>query len=142
MRIWITAAIFALGAATCAHADTSARMAQQLALYEKYAGAPIERFPMVNLWQWQAVGKEKVVVWSMVNKAYLITVYKPCIDLDWTPAIGIKQNSSMHVDAKFDAIVFDHQHCRIQEIRPIDYKALRADEKAAKDAKSQDSGGE
>ncbi|MBS0570169.1 MAG: hypothetical protein JSS28_06160 [Proteobacteria bacterium] len=135
-------AIVALCVALPAHADTAAYMAQQLARYEKYALAPVARFPMVSLWQWQVVGKEKVVVWSAINTAYLVTVYKPCINLDWARGIGITQNTSMHVDARFDSIVFDHQNCRIEKIQPLDYKALLRDEKAALANKAQDPGAE
>ncbi len=133
MRYLIAFAAVALTLVTLStRADTPAYEAQQLAKYEKYAGAPIERFPMISLWQWQVVGPEKLVLWSQINKAYLVTVEKPCTRLEWTRAIGITQNTSMSVDGKFDAVVFDHQNCRIQEIRPIDYKALQRDEKAAK----------
>lgn len=132
MRHVITIAIVALCAALPAHADTAAYMAQQLARYQKYAQAPVERFPMVSLWQWQVVGKEKVVVWTGISTAYLVTLEKSCVNLDWARGIGITQNTSMHVDAKFDSIVFDHQRCRISQIQPLDYKALLRDEKAAK----------
>jgi hypothetical protein len=141
MRKLLAVAVLALCCAVPASADTAAYMAKELARYEKYAQPPVDRFPMTSLWSWQVVGKDKVVVWSHLNTAYLITVYKPCINLDWTNALGITQNTSMHVDAKFDSIVFDHQNCRIEKIQPIDYTALRRDEKAAKAAKSQDSGG-
>lgn len=142
MRNLITFAIVALCAALPARADTAAYMAQQLARYQKYAQAPVANFPMVSLWQWQVVGKEKLVVWSGINTAYLITVSKPCINLDWARGIGITQNTAMHVDAKFDSIVFDHQNCRIEQIQPLDYKALKRDEKAAKGDKPQAAGGE
>jgi hypothetical protein len=132
MRKPILSVIVALCAALPAHADTAAYMAQQLARYQKYTQAPVERFPMVGLWQWQVVGKDKVVVWTGVATAYLITVEKSCVNLDWARGIGITQNTAMHVDAKFDAIVFDHQNCRITQIQPLDYQALRRDEKAAK----------
>lgn len=135
MRNLTTFAIVALCAALPARADTAAYMAQQLARYQKYTQAPVERFPMISLWQWQVVGKEKVVVWPTINTAYLITVYKPCINLDWARGIGITQNTAMHVDAKFDSIVFDHQKCQISQIQPIDYKALLRDEKATQAAK-------
>ncbi|MHB8448197.1 MAG: DUF6491 family protein [Rudaea sp.] len=137
MRHILATAVLVLCAAVPARADTAAYMAQQLARYQKYAQAPVARFPMVSLWQWQVVGKEQVVVWPTINTAYLITVYKPCINLDWARGIGITQSTSMHVDAKFDSIVFDHQNCRIKEIRPIDYKALRAAEKATQAAKAE-----
>ncbi|MBS0437975.1 MAG: hypothetical protein JSS33_01060 [Proteobacteria bacterium] len=140
MRILPTLAIAALCAALPAHADTAAYMAQQLAKYQKYAGAPVERIPMIDLWQWQVVGKDKVVIWTGISTAYLVSVEKSCNNLDWARGIGIEQNTSMHVDAKFDSIVFDHQNCRIREIQPIDYKALRADEKAASQAPGTDAG--
>ena len=138
MRNIIALTVLVACAVVPAHADTAAHMARELARYEKYTQPPVDRFPMINLWSWQVVGKTKVVVWSRLNTAYLITVHKPCVNLDWTNALGITQNSSMHVDAKFDAIVFDHQNCRIERIEPIDYAALKRDEKAAR---PQDSGG-
>jgi hypothetical protein len=142
MRNFIMFTIVALCAALPAHADTAAYMAQQLAHYQKYAQAPVERFPMVSLWQWQVVGKDNVVVWTGVNTAYLVTVEKSCNNLDWARGIGITQNTSMHVDAKFDSIVFDHQNCRISQIQPLDYKALQHDEQAARSDNPQAAGGE
>jgi hypothetical protein len=135
MRYSLAFAIIALVAITPVRADTSAYMAQQLARYQKYAGAPVEDFPIIDLWQWQVVGKEKIVVWPTINTAYLITVDKPCPRLEWTRGLSITQNMSMHVTRRFDSVNFEHQRCRIAEIRPIDYKALRADEKAAKAGK-------
>ena len=64
MRNLIILPIIALCAASPARADTAAYMAQQLARYQKYAQAPVERFPMVSLWQWQVVGKHDVVLVS------------------------------------------------------------------------------
>lgn len=142
MRHVLVIAIVALCATLPAHADTAAYMAQQLARYQKYAQAPVERFPMVSLWQWQVVGKDNVVVWTGVNTVYLITVEKSCNNLGWARGIGITQNTSMHVDAKFDSIVFDHQTCRISQIQPLDYKALQRDEKSAKSDNPQAVGGE
>lgn len=142
MRNLIMLAIVASCIAAPAQADTSAYMAQQLARYQKFAQAPVERFPMVSLWQWQVVGKDNVVVWTGVNTAYLITVEKSCNNLEWARGIGITQNTSMHVDAKFDSIVFDHQNCRISQIQPLDYKALQQDEKAARSDNPQAVGGE
>lgn len=135
MRRYLAIAFIALFAAPLAHADTAAYMAQQLARYEKYAGAPVDEFPLIDLWQWQVVGKQNLVVWSTINKAYLLTVDKPCPRLEWTRAIGLTQNTNMHVTRRFDSVHFEHRSCRIVQIRPIDYTALRADEQAAKNAK-------
>ena len=141
MRNIFLLAIAATCAALPAHADTAAHMAKELARYQKYAQPPVDRFPMLNIWQWQVVGKDKLVVWPTINTAYLLTVLTPCLRLEWTQSIGITQNTAMHVDRHFDSIVFDHQNCRISKIQPLDYKALLRDEKGARAGMPQDASG-
>ena len=131
MRFLLPIAVAALLVTGLARADTAAYQAQQLAKYEKFAGAPVNEFPMFSLWQWQIVGPEKVVVWPTVNTAYMLTVDKPCSRLQWTNALGVTQTQSMKVSTRFDFVTFEHQRCRIVEIQPIDYKAMRKDDAAA-----------
>jgi len=111
--------------ASVAQADTRAYEKEQLALYQKYAGPPVSEFPMFDLWQWQVVGHEKLVLWPTINTAYLVTVGKPCINLEWTKGLSVSQEMRFKVTDKFDFVNFAHQHCRITEIRPIDYKTMR-----------------
>ena len=136
MRNLLIYAAFGLCFAGVVHADTAAYQAKQLAKYERYAGAPIDEFGMTSLYQWQVVGRQNVVAWPTINKAYLITVDKPCTRLQWTNALGISQEMSMKVTKKFDAVMFDHQRCPITKIQPIDYKALRSDDEKAAASKT------
>ncbi|HET8941373.1 MAG TPA: DUF6491 family protein [Rudaea sp.] len=134
MRMMRTVCALALGAvcfSSLVHADTAAYQAKQLAKFERYAGPPIDQFSMTSLYQWQVVGAQNVVVWPTINTAYLLTVEKPCTLLRWTNALGISQEMSMKVTQKFDFVAFDHQRCPISKIQPIDYKALRSDERKA-----------
>lgn len=131
MRILLALALSAVCFSGLVHADTAAYQAKQLAKYERYAGPPIDEFTMTSLYQWQVVGPQNVVAWPTINKAYLLTVEKPCTRLQWTNALGISQEMSMKVTQKFDFVTFDHQRCPISKIQPIDYKALRSDEQRA-----------
>ncbi|MCE5231717.1 MAG: DUF6491 family protein [Mizugakiibacter sp.] len=125
----------ALAVAAVAQADTLERQMENLARFEKHAGAPIDSFFYPRLYQWQALGKEAVAVWSGVNKVYLLKVAKPCINLDWAKTIGVTASGGT-VKTRFDYVTFDHQRCQIASIQPVDYAAVRAEmstQKAEKD---------
>lgn len=128
--------IFALLVATSASAQTRETQEKRLSEYLPYSGEPVDRFQFWDLQRWELVGEYKVIVWPRLNEAFLLTVDAPCNDLEWTDKIGV--TSSVHmVSQKFDSVVVGHQKCRINEIRPIDYKKYLADRKAAKgEAKS------
>ena len=64
-------------------------------------------------------------MWSAVNKVWLLRVSQPCIRLEDTNAISITSQMARKVTARFDYVDFAAQHCQIQEIRPVDYLALR-----------------
>ena len=106
------------------HADTRAHEKEELARFSRYAGDPIDQFPMFDLWQWQVVGPQNVVVWSKINEAYLIGVDKPCTNLEWAHGLSLTQEMRQKVTKKFDFVVFRDQRCKITEIRPIDYQAM------------------
>ena len=110
-----------------AQADTRAYEKQELARFERYAGDPIEQFPMFELWEWQVVGPTQLVVWSTIKDAYLIHVDEACNNLQWTRGLSVTQQMRQKVSQKFDFVVFRNQRCKIVEIRPIDYKAMRKD---------------
>ena len=115
--------------AGAAHADTRAHEDEQLARYKQYAGAPIDEFPMYRMWKWQVVGPERVVIWSTINDAYLLRVEKPCVRLEWTHAVVVTQKMRQKVSKKFDYVVFGNQRCKIDQILPVDYKAMIKDGK-------------
>ena len=122
-------AIAALPAAF-AQADTRATEQNNLARFEQFAGAPVESFDMVSLYQWQSLGPNRLAVWSAVNKVWLLKVSQPCIRLEDTNAIKITSQMTHKVTARFDYVDFAAQHCQIQEIRPVDYTAMRHTESA------------
>jgi type II secretory pathway pseudopilin PulG len=111
-----------------AGAQTRKTQEQDLERFEKYAGAAIDEFDFWSLYKWKLVGPEKVVVWSTINDAYLITVDQPCPGLEWTKAIGVTSQQKRIVSRKFDYVTYGKgQRCHINEIRPIDYKQMLKD---------------
>jgi len=122
-------ALLGLLLAGAAQAQTRERQQEALEKYLPYAGAPVESFQFWNLTQWELVGPEKVVVWPRLQEAYLLTVDAPCSELEWAKAIAV--TSSVHrVTVRFDSVKAGRDTCRINEIRPIDIKRLRAERKA------------
>jgi len=112
---------------TSAHADTRKTQQENLARFEKYAGAPTDQFEFWSLYKWQLVGPGKVVIWPTINDAYLVTVESPCPGLEWANSIAVTSKESHMVSTRFDFVKYDKGQCRISEIRPIDYKRMIAD---------------
>jgi len=119
-------ALAALAAST-AHADTRKTQQENLARFEKYAGAPVDQFEFWSLYKWQLVGPEKVVIWPTINEAYLVTVDSPCPGLEWANSIAVTSKQSHMVSTRFDFVKYDKGQCQISEIQPIDYKRMIAD---------------
>jgi hypothetical protein len=97
-----------------------------------YAGAPIDSFTYFGRFEgWRSLGDHKVVVWTGVNDAYLLTLEKPCSELEFADRISISTAQAGSVTSGFDTVnIGRHQRCRITEIRPVDYKAVKAAERA------------
>src|SRR5215472_8342905 len=112
-----------------------------LAQYLAYAGPPIPYFTWLGrLYSWEGLGKDTLVVFTVPDEAYLLKVWPPC-DLRFViNAVGI--TSTAHtVYAHSDAITVNSAgtgpgrwRCPIDEIRRIDYKRMRADERTQRAA--------
>jgi hypothetical protein len=129
-RNWvILAAVAALTA--CAAMKNRESDEQSLARYMDYAGEPVKSFTYLGQFDgWRSLGRDKVVVWTGVNNAYLLTVQQPCQELRFANRIGVTSTGNT-VSSGFDSVqVGDNQTCRITEIRPVNYKDLKAAEKA------------
>lgn len=124
MRIELPLLAGLLLLSSVANADTREREKQELARFESYAGEPIDQFPMFEMWQWQVVGPTRLVVWSTINDAYLIRVDKSCNNLEWTHGLSVTQEMRQKVTKQFDSVVFRNQRCKIEEIRPVDYRRM------------------
>jgi hypothetical protein len=95
--------------------------------YTDYAGEPVRSFYMHSFDGWTPVSKNQLVVWTGVNKAYLINVSGYCPDLEFATAIAVTSTGST-VD-RFEKVIVGRDRCLINEIRPLDTKQLKADRK-------------
>ena len=95
--------------------------------YIDYAGEPIKSFYMNNFDGWNVISKDQIVVWSGLNKAYLLTVTGYCPDLQFANAIGL--TSTANTVDRFEKVIVGRDRCMINEIRPLDTKQMKADRK-------------
>jgi hypothetical protein len=108
-------------------ASTLAKMNAPKLDYNEYAGEPVKSFYMGNFDGWSAVSKDQLVVWSGLNKAYLIKITGYCPDLQFANAIAV--TSTANTVDKFEKVIVGHDRCFINEIRPIDTKQMKEDRK-------------
>lgn len=109
------------------------RQDAELGLFERHAGEPVERvraFQGVD--QWQSLSPMKLVIWTGVSRAYLLTMRAPCTGLEFQKAIVVTSTNNI-IDVHFDSVRFERQVCYLSEIRPVDYKALQQERRGAKD---------
>lgn len=89
-----------------------------------FAGEPVDSFYLRLMQEWQPLGETHVVVYTAVNEAWLLALDQPCHGIDFAQAIVLTSTGS-RVYRRFDSVRFDQQFCRIQEIRPIDVRAMK-----------------
>jgi Family of unknown function (DUF6491) len=116
-------------------ASTLAKMSGPKLNYAEYAGEPVKSFYMANFDGWSAVSKDQIVVWSGLNKAYLLTITGYCPDLQFANAIAVTSTGNT-VD-RFEKVIVGRDRCLISEIRPIDVKQMKADRKILRDEQKQ-----
>ncbi|WCE03181.1 DUF6491 family protein [Pseudoxanthomonas sp. JBR18] len=118
--------------------------AQRLALYREHAGEPQRdfRYTTRQLTGWTALGDEALAVWTKPNEAYLLEFGGGgCRDLNAASTILIT-NLLGQVSAGMDRVQVLNRPagfniaCRIQTIRALDTKAIRASEKALRQART------
>jgi hypothetical protein len=104
-----------------------------LARYEAYAGPPLESFNWLGHFDsWEALGKDRLVVYTTPRDAYLLKIAPPC-DLRFVLyKVGITSTHAT-VYKGLDSIVVDNAlaggpwQCPIEEIRPVDVHRMKAD---------------
>jgi len=115
--------------AGCAHAPPRVQHEKSLERYLPYADAPVDRVTSFRLDSWEWVGQDRIVLWTGVNEAYLVTVYSTCRDLQYANHIRLETSMS-GTFSRFDKVRLGRDTCPIREIRPIDVVRMKADEKA------------
>ena len=134
MKISLVA--LALAAASLAGcASTLAKLNGPKLDYTEYAGEPVKSFYMNDFDGWTAVSKDQIVVWSGINKAYLIKVTGYCPDLQFANAIAV--TSTANTVDKFEKVIVGKDRCMISEIRPIDTKQMKEDRKILREEQKQ-----
>lgn len=97
--------------------------------YSNYAGTPVERFTAFDINGWTALSRNRLVLWTGVNEAWLVTVWDSCRDLEFADRIRVSRTGSSVT--RFDKIIVGGDRCPISEIRPVDVRQMRADRAAA-----------
>ena len=133
--------LLVLGAAAlpgCAGGLTRLNAADASQRYVDYAGAPIERFTTFRMDGWTPVSRNRLVVWTGINEAYLVTVWDSCRNLQFADRIGV--SSTTHTVSRAEHVIVGRDRCPISEIRPIDVKQMKEDRAAAAALKSATAG--
>lgn len=115
-------------AAGCAGTLKRADSAETLAQYMGYAGEPVQGFMAVRVQSWQPLARDKLILWTGVNEAYLLTVWDTCTDLMFANVIGVTQTGSQITS--FDKVRVGRDRCPIRQIRPLDIRQMKADRAA------------
>ncbi len=117
---------------------------ERLELYRAHAGEPVRDFQYFgSLNGWTELGDSALAVWTRPGEAWLLDLGGPCMDLAYAPAISVS-NMMGRVSARFDRVTVlggapgPRIPCRIESIRPLDVKALRASEQELREAKLQE----
>lgn len=120
------------GCSTFGHRESDQVTLQR---YLDYAQPPVKSFSYLGrLDGWRALGRNHLAVWTSPGKAYLLTVAGPCQDLPFANRVGLTSTGST-VSTGFDAVTLRRgERCMITEIRPVDYKQLKADERETRQA--------
>ncbi len=131
MKISLVASVLVAAASLAGCASTLAKLNGPKLDYTEYAGEPVKSFYMGNYDGWSAVSKDQLVVWSGVNKAYLLKIGGYCPDLQY--AMNIAVTSTANTVDKFEKVIVGRDRCFITEIRPIDTKQMKEDRKLLRD---------
>ena len=127
----ISAVLLLAGCATGRLSDT-----ERLALYQQHAGAPVNQIRYLDPMGWDRIDDQHVVLQMRPNESWLLRLSGPC--LQWSggsPFIGLSSFGGMTL-SRFDKVIAPGSQqlsCLIQEIRPLDVKALKAAEKALRE---------
>jgi hypothetical protein len=125
--LWLAAAAILLGACASDPTQTSRRDLKREE-YLRHAGEPVDRIRVLNIHGWTVIDREQLVIWTRPNEAFLFDLDAPCQNLEFARKIGIS-NFGSNIHSRFDALIVNRDRCRINSIRPIDTKALRAERK-------------
>jgi hypothetical protein len=130
MKALVFPMLAVLGLAACATNHMSDT--DRLAMYLAHSDAPVKQIRYYNAMGWDRIDDQHVLLNMRPNETWLLKVSGPC--LNWGSASPVLRLSSSgaYVMAKFDRVHIEGSpvSCRIEEIRPVDAKAVRVAEDA------------
>src|SRR5579872_6228210 len=133
---WVVVAAVLL--ASCSSIPLAQREAAERARFEAYAGKPVDHFTWLTHYEgWEPISRNQLVVWTDINQAYLITVFKPCTDLMFARRIGLTSTADS-VYAHFDHVRAEGWTCIIDTIQPVDYLRMEHDMRAQHEAEKRE----
>ncbi|MEE4304295.1 MAG: DUF6491 family protein [Wenzhouxiangella sp.] len=113
--------------AACAASGEQRDKFDEMAVYDRHAGATQSWVRYTSIRNWYAVGFHAVVFEMDRNRHYLVELIGPC-DLDLDSAIAMRLvNTRRNVLSEFDRVVVGGQQCQIQSIRRLDLEAVQAE---------------
>ena len=110
-----------------ARADAPETQRKNLDRFAPYLQEPVEQFKFWSMYKWQLVGSDKVVIWTTIDDAYLLTVETPCTQLQWARDLGVTSQASHTVMRRMDSVIAGNDRCRILDIRPVDYRRMESE---------------
>ncbi|HEY1892752.1 MAG TPA: DUF6491 family protein [Steroidobacteraceae bacterium] len=121
--------------AACSAIPLKQREAAERSRFEAYAGKPVDHFTWLAQYEgWEPISPDQLVVWTDINRAYLITVFRPCTDLMFAQRIALTPFANT-VYAHFDSVHVEGWRCIINTIQPVDYVRMEHDERAQREAR-------
>jgi hypothetical protein len=113
--------------ASCSGIPLKQRDAAERAKFEAYAGKPVDHFTWLTDYDgWEPISRNQLVVWTDINQAYLITVFRPCTDLMFARRIALHPTANT-LYAHFDSVHVEGWNCIIDTIQPVDYRRMQRD---------------
>ena len=116
-----------LGGCMTTHGMTDA---ERLEAFQAHAGEPVDKIRYFSPIGWDKVDDDHIVVTTRPSEQYLMRLSGPCLDFaGGAPVIAISSQAG-YVSAKFDRVTASGSpmSCRIEEIRPVDVRAMRGDQ--------------
>jgi len=110
------------------------KMQARKAFVTQFAAEPKASVSFLRQYDFEPLGQHSLLLYESMSRAYLVEIEDFCTDLPWVMAIGIDTKTS-NLNAKFDSIRVRDRSCRILEIRPVDVKAMKAEQKRLNAAK-------
>jgi hypothetical protein len=129
----LVAAIATTAGAQDRKTERLTKMEQRLEFVTRFASEPKSSVPFARSYDFEPLGRHTLLLYESMNRAYLVEIEDFCPDLPTAMAIGV-ENKTSTLNAKFDALRIGGRSCRILQIRPVDVKAMKAAQKAEREA--------